>query len=65
MAYAHTAEDAEGKRLPECSGKWQLLSDHLRNGQPLIAYPIDGHHTGLPPQRAHTATPTSASWFTT
>lgn len=105
--YAHTAEDANGKRLPESSGKWQLLADHLRNvanlaakfakpfgaekeaylagllhdlgkyatrfqarlrdphihginhwlagaacayrdDQPLIAYPIDGHHTGLP-----------------
>jgi len=21
--YAHTAEDAEGNRLPESSGKWQ------------------------------------------
>ena len=29
--YAHTAEDDEGKRLPENSGKWQLLSVHLRN----------------------------------
>lgn len=105
--YAHTAEDPEGNRLPESSGKWQLLADHLRNvaelaekfaapfgaseearlagllhdlgkyaarfqarlrdprihginhwaagaayatthGQPLVAYPIDGHHTGLP-----------------
>lgn len=107
--YAHTAEDPEGNRLPESSGKWQPLSDHLRqvaelaarfaapmgpeaaaearlagllhdlgkyaarfqarlrdprihginhwaagaayaatHGQPLIAYPIDGHHTGLP-----------------
>jgi CRISPR-associated helicase Cas3/CRISPR-associated endonuclease Cas3-HD len=106
--YAHTAEDENGRPLPESSGKWQLLHDHLRNvaalaekfaapfgasaearlagllhdlgkyaarfqarlrdprihginhwaagasyaathGQPLIAYPIDGHHTGLPP----------------
>lgn len=105
--YAHTAEDAEGRALPESSGKWQPLRDHLRNvaemaakfaapfgasdearlagllhdlgkyaerfqarlrdprihginhwaagafytathGQPLAAYPIDGHHTGLP-----------------
>jgi CRISPR-associated endonuclease/helicase Cas3 len=29
--YAHTAEDADGKRLPENSGKWQPLSVHLRN----------------------------------
>ena len=29
--YAHTAEDEEGKPLPEDSGKWQLLSAHLRN----------------------------------
>lgn len=29
--YAHTAEDSEGKPLPESSGKWQLLSMHLRN----------------------------------
>jgi CRISPR-associated endonuclease/helicase Cas3 len=105
--YAHTAEDADGNRLPESSGQWQPLADHLRNvadlaakfaapfgasdearlsgllhdlgkyayrfqsrlrdprihginhwaagaayaathGQSLIAYPIDGHHTGLP-----------------
>jgi hypothetical protein len=29
--YAHTAEDEEGKPLPESSGKWQLLSAHLSN----------------------------------
>ncbi len=29
--YAHTAEDDAGNPLPESSGKWQLLSDHLRN----------------------------------
>lgn len=29
--YAHTAEEADGTRLPESSGRWQLLSDHLRN----------------------------------
>ena len=29
--YAHTAEDENGKRLPESSGKWQELSTHLRN----------------------------------
>ena len=29
--YAHTAEDEQGKPLPESSGKWQPLSDHLRN----------------------------------
>jgi len=29
--YAHTAEDENGKPLPESSGKWQLLSAHLRN----------------------------------
>lgn len=28
--YAHTAEDANGNPLPESSGKWQLLADHLR-----------------------------------
>ncbi len=108
--YAHTAEDKNGKRLDESSGKWQPLRTHLENvaklaakfaapfdasdearlagllhdlgkyadrfqarlrdprihginhwaagatyaathGQPLIAYPIDGHHTGLPPAR--------------
>ena len=27
--YAHTAEDPEGKRLPESSGKWQPLRTHL------------------------------------
>ena len=31
MYYAHTAEDPEGKRLPECSGKWQPLRTHLEN----------------------------------
>lgn len=35
--YAHTAETAEGKRLPESSGKWQLLADHLRNVANLAA----------------------------
>jgi len=29
--YAHTAEDADGQRLPESSGEWQLLRDHLKN----------------------------------
>ena len=29
--YAHTAEDQNGAPLPENSGKWQLLSTHLRN----------------------------------
>ena len=29
--YAHTAEDPEGNRLPEFSGKWQLLRTHLEN----------------------------------
>jgi len=29
--YAHTAEDANGKRLPESSGQWQPLDMHLRN----------------------------------
>ena len=29
--YAHTAEDPEGNRLPESSGKWQLLRTHLEN----------------------------------
>jgi len=27
--FAHTAEDAQGNRLPE--ERWQLLSEHLRN----------------------------------
>lgn len=108
--YAHTAEDAEGNRLPESSGKWQPLADHLRNvaelaaefaapfgagdearlagllhdlgkyaarfqarlhdprihginhwaagavhafliGHRIMAFPIDGHHTGLPSAR--------------
>jgi len=29
--YAHTAEDTEGNRLPESSGKWQPLRTHLEN----------------------------------
>ncbi len=29
--YAHTAENAEGHRLPEESGCWQALATHLRN----------------------------------
>jgi len=29
--YAHTAHDKSGNPLPESSGKWQLLKDHLRN----------------------------------
>jgi CRISPR-associated endonuclease/helicase Cas3 len=29
--YAHTAEDERGNPLPESSGKWQPLNDHLRN----------------------------------
>lgn len=29
--YAHTAEDEHGRPLPPRSGKWQLLSEHLRN----------------------------------
>jgi CRISPR-associated endonuclease/helicase Cas3 len=110
--YAHTAEDEEGNALPESSGKWQLLAEHLRNvadlaekfaapfgtdaaaearlagllhdlgkysarfqarlrdprihginhwaagavhafliGHRIVAFPIDGHHTGLPPAR--------------
>lgn len=35
--YAHTAEDAEGNRLPESSGKWQPLAEHLRNVAELAA----------------------------
>ncbi|MFO1451179.1 MAG: CRISPR-associated helicase Cas3' [Opitutaceae bacterium] len=35
--YAHTAEDAQGNRLPESSGKWQPLADHLRNVADLAA----------------------------
>jgi CRISPR-associated endonuclease/helicase Cas3 len=30
-SYAHTAEDQQGKSLPENSGQWQPLSVHLRN----------------------------------
>jgi len=110
--YAHTAETPDGLPLPESSGKWQLLSEHLRqvsekaasfaapfgaadearlagllhdlgkyadrfqqrlhnphihginhwaagavhayrSGQPLVAYPIDGHHTGIPTARGN------------
>jgi CRISPR-associated endonuclease/helicase Cas3 len=29
--YAHTAEDEQGNRLSEASGKWQPLATHLRN----------------------------------
>ncbi len=29
--YAHTAEDPEGNRLPESSGKWQSLCTHREN----------------------------------
>ncbi len=29
--YAHTAKDDQDKPLPESSGKWQPLADHLRN----------------------------------
>jgi CRISPR-associated endonuclease/helicase Cas3 len=29
--YAHTATGPDGKPLPESSGKWQPLADHLRN----------------------------------
>jgi len=29
--YAHTAEDENGDRLPESSGKWQPLSVHQSN----------------------------------
>lgn len=29
--YAHTAENDEGRPLPEHSGQWQLLREHLRN----------------------------------
>ena len=35
--YAHTAEDEEGNALPESSGKWQLLAEHLRNVAKLAA----------------------------
>ena len=35
--YAHTAEAPDGTRLPESSGKWQLLSNHLRNVAELAA----------------------------
>ena len=29
--FAHTAEDEQGNRLSEASGKWQPLATHLRN----------------------------------
>jgi CRISPR-associated endonuclease/helicase Cas3 len=35
--YAHTAEDENGNRLPESSGKWQLLHVHLRKVAELAA----------------------------
>lgn len=35
--YAHTAEDSQGKRLPESSGQWQPLANHLRNVAELAA----------------------------
>ncbi|NDC75403.1 CRISPR-associated endonuclease Cas3'', partial [bacterium] len=35
--YAHTAEDSQGKRLPESCGVWQPLSAHLRNVAELAA----------------------------
>jgi CRISPR-associated endonuclease/helicase Cas3 len=35
--YAHTAEDKDGNRLPESSGQWQPLADHLRNVAELAA----------------------------
>jgi hypothetical protein len=36
--YAHTAEDSEGKRLPE--SPWKLLSDHLRYVLPPLTSPF-------------------------
>jgi CRISPR-associated helicase Cas3/CRISPR-associated endonuclease Cas3-HD len=35
--YAHTAEDENGRPLPESSGRWQPLSAHLRNVAELAA----------------------------
>lgn len=35
--YAHTAEDEQGVRLPESSGQWQPLAEHLRNVAELAA----------------------------
>jgi CRISPR-associated helicase Cas3/CRISPR-associated endonuclease Cas3-HD len=35
--YAHTAEDANGTPLPELSGQWQRLDEHLRNVANLAA----------------------------
>jgi CRISPR-associated endonuclease/helicase Cas3 len=35
--YAHTAEDTDGNRLPEESGKWQPLNVHLQNVANLAA----------------------------
>ncbi|MEN9636287.1 MAG: hypothetical protein RL077_4691 [Verrucomicrobiota bacterium] len=37
ITYAHPAEDAEGKRLPESSRKWQPLRTHLENVATLAA----------------------------
>jgi CRISPR-associated endonuclease/helicase Cas3 len=37
MFYAHTATGPDGQPLPESSGKWQLLADHLRNVAELAA----------------------------
>ena len=35
--YAHTADGHDGNPLPESSGKWQPLADHLRNVADLAA----------------------------
>ncbi|MFA6287426.1 MAG: CRISPR-associated helicase Cas3' [Opitutaceae bacterium] len=35
--YAHTAEDEQGNRLPESSGQWQPLAEHLQNVAKLAA----------------------------
>jgi len=34
--YAHTAEAHDGTRMPERSGRWQPLSEHLRNVASLL-----------------------------
>jgi len=35
--YAHTADDDQGNPLPESSGQWQLLAEHLRKVSELAA----------------------------
>jgi len=39
--YAHTAEDVDGKPLPEESGKWRRLAIHLSKVAKLAGEPHD------------------------